>query len=63
MHENFDHQKLYNCLIKRKNWIMTYNNSDYIKNLYKNFKIIETNWTYGMNKSKESSEIIIISSH
>ena len=32
MHENFDHQKLYNCLIKkRKNWIMTYNNSDYIK--------------------------------
>ncbi len=40
---------------------MTYNNCAYIKHLYKNFKIIETNWTYGMNKSKESSEIVIIS--
>ncbi len=39
---------------------MTYNNCDYIKNLYKDFKIIETYWSYGMNKSKESSEIVII---
>ena len=61
MHENFDHIKLYNCLLNNKNWIMTYNNCEFIKNLYKDFKIIETNWTYGMNKSKESSEIVIIS--
>jgi hypothetical protein len=39
---------------------MTYNNCDYIKKLYKNFKIIETAWSYGMNKSKKSSEIVII---
>lgn len=61
MHDTFDHIKLYHCLSKIKNWVMTYNNCDYIKLLYKDFKIIETSWSYGMNKSKESSEIVIIS--
>ena len=60
MHESFDHDKLYKCLSTKKNWFMTYNNCEYIKDLYKDFKIIETNWTYGMNKSKKSSEIVII---
>lgn len=62
MHRNFNHNKLYECLLIKKNWILTYNNCDYIKELYKDFKIIETSWTYGMNKSKKSSEIIIINS-
>ena len=61
MHDTFDHIKLYHCLSKIKNWVMTYDNCDYIKLLYKDFKIIETSWSYGMNKSKESSEIVIIS--
>ena len=39
---------------------MTYNNCDYIRKLYKGYKIIETSWSYGMNKTKESSEIVII---
>lgn len=60
MHENFDHIQLFNCISTKKNWIMTYNNCKYIKDLYKNFKIIETNWIYGMNKTKKSSEIVII---
>ncbi len=60
MHDTFDHNKLYKCLTTKKNWFMTYNNCEYIKNLYKDFKIIETSWTYGMNKSKKSSEIVII---
>lgn len=61
MHENFDHNKLFNCLNSKKNWLMTYNNCSYIKNLYKDYIIIETSWSYGMNKDKKSSEIIIIS--
>lgn len=61
MHDTFEHDKLYKCLLDKKNWFMTYNNCEYIKNLYKNFKIIETSWSYGMNKTKKSSEIIIIS--
>ena len=60
MHDTFDHIKLYHCLSKIKNWVMTYNNCDYIKLLYKDFKIIETDWSYGMNNSKKSSEIVII---
>lgn len=60
MHQSFDHEKLYECIKGRKNWMMTYNNCEYIKKLYKKFKIIETDWSYGMNKSKISSEIVII---
>lgn len=60
LHENFDHIKLFNCLSDKKNWILTYNNCHYIKDLYKDFKIFEVNWSYSMNKSKLSSEIIII---
>ena len=61
MHENFNHIQLFDLLKNEKHWIMTYNNCDYIKNLYKDYIIIETSWAYGMNSSKESSEIIIIS--
>jgi DNA adenine methylase len=60
MHENFNHEKLFQVLKKRKNWIMTYNNCDYIRDLYKNYEIREIKWSYGMNASKESSEIVII---
>ena len=61
IYENFNHNELYNCLKDRKNWIMTYNNCEFIKKLYNQFKIIETCWSYGMNKTKESSEIVILS--
>jgi len=61
LHEQFDHMKLYENIRYRKNWMLTYNNCDYIKVLYKDFLIIELDWKYGMNKTKESSEIVIIS--
>ena len=60
MHENFNHEKLFQVLNKRKNWIMTYNNCDYIRDLYKNYEIREVKWSYGMNTSKDSSEIVIL---
>jgi len=60
MHDSFDHEQLYNCLSTKKNWIMTYNDCVYIRDLYKDFKVIDTSWSYGMNKSKASSEIVII---
>jgi len=61
MHEKFDHQSLFNLLITKKNWIVTYNNCEFIRMLYKNYIIINVSWKYGMNSSKDSSEIIIIS--
>lgn len=60
MHDNFDHERLFKCLQTKKNWIMTYNNCEYIRNLYKDYTVIETSWSYGMNKTKESSEIVIL---
>lgn len=61
MHENFNHLLLFDIIKTKKNWILTYNNCDYIKTLYKDYLIIEVSWSYSMNKTKESSEIIIIS--
>jgi DNA adenine methylase len=60
MHENFDHEQLFKCMKMRKNWIMTYNDCEYIRDLYKDYEIRAVDWTYGMNKSKNSSEIVII---
>lgn len=61
LHEFFDHVKLFNILNNKKGWLMTYNNCDFIKKMYSNYNIVEVNWSYGMNKSKESSEIVIFS--
>jgi len=60
MHENFNHKELYENVIKYDKWILTYNDCDYIRLLYKDYNIIDVNWSYGMNKSKKSSEIVII---
>jgi DNA adenine methylase len=60
MHENFPHEILFEIIETKSNWIMTYNDCEYILNLYKNFVIIPAEWSYGMNKTKKSSEIVII---
>jgi len=61
MHENFDHNELYKKISKKNKWIMTYNDCKFIRDLYKNFTIVDIDWTYGMNKTKKSLEIVIIS--
>lgn len=60
LHEYFDHERLFTCLKKHQSWFMTYNNCQHIRDMYSDFEIIELSWSYGMNKSKESSEIVII---
>jgi len=59
MHELFPHLSLFSELRKRENWILSYNDCEEIRELYRDYKIHEAAWTYGMNKSKKSSEIII----
>jgi DNA adenine methylase len=61
MHEGFNHLLLFELLNTKKNWIVTYNNCEHIRNMYKDYVILDVNWSYGMNTSKSSSEIIIIS--
>ena len=60
LHEKFDHEKFAKCIQKRRDWIISYNDCEYIRELYKNCRIISESWSYGMNSSKQSSEIIIL---
>lgn len=62
LHEHFDHEEFYKTISSSKHdWIITYNDSPKIRKLYKDFTIIPASWAYGMNASKRSSEIIILS--
>ena len=60
LHQSFDHCAFAECIQKRNDFLISYNDCEYIRNLYKNCRIIEVNWSYGMNTSKKSSEIIIL---
>ena len=61
LHRDFEHEELARILKKRKKWILSYNDSDTIRELYKGFQFIPLKWTYGMSKDKKSNEILIIS--
>ena len=60
LHKGFDHEGLANILKSRDKWVLSYNDCEYIRDLYDGYEIVEAEWTYGMNASKESSEILII---
>jgi DNA adenine methylase len=59
LHSSFDHERLHGLLTNRTGWLMSYNDCDTIREMYDDYEIIEAEWTYGMNKSKQSSEILI----
>ncbi len=61
LHRDFDHDKLCQILKTRKKWILSYNDSTKIREMYSGYTIIEVNWLYGMSKNKISSEILILS--
>ena len=60
MHEGFNHQRFAETIKKRSDWMISYNDCEYIRNLYAGCRILEAAWSYGMNKTKKSSEIIIL---
>lgn len=40
--KDFEHKRLFNCIKKLKaRWLLSYNDDDYIRELYKDYKIIE----------------------
>ena len=59
MHEGFDHTLLAEILRNRSDWVLSYNNCAEITKLYEFAKFQPASWSYGMNKSKTSSEGII----
>ena len=60
-HRDFDHESLSEILNKRERWILSYNDCELVRNLYKDFRFITLEWNYGMNNSKKSNEILILS--
>lgn len=60
-HKNFDHNTLYKMLNKLDMWILSYNNCEEIKELYKGFRILYPEWKYGMSNDKGSKELLILS--
>jgi DNA adenine methylase len=52
LHTQFDHEELFSVVKDSKhNWLITYDNSDHIKNLYKDFYQLEWTLQYGMTNS------------
>ena len=60
MHAGFDHQKLAHLLAQRDGWILSYNDCELIRDLYRRYTIIEPEWTYGMSSHKKSQELLIV---
>lgn len=60
-HRGFDHAALADLLSRRDGWILSYNDSVDIREMYKEYRILKVEWTYGMNKTKASSEVLILS--
>jgi DNA adenine methylase len=60
LHKQFDHESFANEIKKHPKWILSYNDCEYIRNLYSDCRIYEESWSYGMNSTKKSSEIVIL---
>jgi len=61
LHKNFDHAGLAKILKKRDSWVLSYNNSKEIHELYSDYTILYPDWKYGMSSNKTSREVLILS--
>lgn len=60
LHKTFNHALLKEMVVNSGLlFTLTYNNTDGIRDLWKDFNIYDAEWAYGMNASKKSSEIVI----
>lgn len=62
LHTEFDHLSLAECLKKSPHkWLITYDNSEYIRNLYKEFSLLPWRLQYGMTNatSAAGNELLI----
>ncbi len=61
LHKGFDHEGLARMLKNRNKWILSYNNSKEILDLYSDYTILHPDWKYGMSNNKTSREVLILS--
>ena len=60
MHEGFDHEVLAGELRRRDGWVLSYNDNEQVRSLYKGYKIVTPRWHYGMAGDKRSKEVLIL---
>ena len=59
-HKEFNHLRLKAILTKTETpFMLTYNDNMEVREMYKDFNITSLSWSYGMNSTKKSSEILI----
>lgn len=65
LHTGFDHERLYEVLRNSEHkWLMTYDNSEYIRDLYKEFYQYQWSLQYGMtNKVSEENNELLVSNY
>jgi DNA adenine methylase len=61
LHRTFKHQSLADLLHQRDKWILTYDDSPEVRDLYKGYRMVRREWSAGMNKTKNFGHLIIIS--
>ena len=61
LHKDFGHDKLADILHTRNNWMLCYNDCEYVRGLYRGYRMRVPTWTYMMTKKKKSNELLIFS--
>ena len=61
MHKGFSHADLADILRARDGWALSYNDCDFVRELYDGFTFATPAWTYGMSNRKTSNEVLILS--
>jgi DNA adenine methylase len=51
MHEGFDHKLLHSLLTNRTNWLLCYNDCDFIREHYSDYEIVPAEWAYGLKNT------------
>lgn len=60
LHNDFDHERFATAITALTvPWMVTYNDSPEVRRLFVGHAITPVQWSYGMNASKRSSEIVI----
>lgn len=62
--KDFEHERLFNCIKNIKGrWLLSYNDNEYIRNLYKDYNIIEISRLNTLNKYRTTYNEILIKNY